>query len=203
MPQDKYVKVMFIGYFEHIYIHIYIYTYIDPRRSFWKLSLTNGNVFKSLMTKQSLKKSLIMVTSTDGNIYRVIGPLLGESTGDAELWYFLWSAPERHYGFTVMVCSHHYVCCSWALWGAKASACRFAWWRHPNGKEPRKTSIRCRSYAKVMDRCLIDVDPMVFIMWDDMKMPSALPTLKRIYLAPSFTGGFSTIICQKRDFLCS
>ena len=45
------------------------------------------------------------MTSSNGNIFRVTGPLWGESTGDrwitlktasdAELWCFLWSAPEQ------------------------------------------------------------------------------------------------------------
>ena len=45
-----------------------------------------------------------MMTSSNGNIFRVTGPLSGEFTGhrwipctkasDAELWYFLWSTPE-------------------------------------------------------------------------------------------------------------
>ena len=45
-----------------------------------------------------------MMTSSNGNIFRVTGPLCGEFTGprripltkasDAELWCFLWSAPE-------------------------------------------------------------------------------------------------------------
>ena len=45
-----------------------------------------------------------MMTSSNGNIFRITGPLCGEFTGhrwipltkasDAELWYFLWSAPE-------------------------------------------------------------------------------------------------------------
>ena len=45
------------------------------------------------------------MTSWNGNIFRVTGPLWGESTGhrwiplkkacDAELWCFLWSAPEH------------------------------------------------------------------------------------------------------------
>ena len=45
-----------------------------------------------------------MMTSSNGNIFRVAGPLCGEFTGhrwiphrkasDAELWYFLGSAPE-------------------------------------------------------------------------------------------------------------
>ena len=45
-----------------------------------------------------------MMTSSNGNIFRVTGPLCGEFTGhrwipltkasDAELWFFLWSVPE-------------------------------------------------------------------------------------------------------------
>ena len=48
---------------------------------------------------------LHMMTSSKGNIFRVTGLLRGEFTGDrwiprtktsdAELWCFLWSAPER------------------------------------------------------------------------------------------------------------
>ena len=47
---------------------------------------------------------VVMMTSSNGNIFRVTGPLCGEFTGhrwiprtkasDAELWCFLWSAPE-------------------------------------------------------------------------------------------------------------
>ena len=46
-----------------------------------------------------------MMTSSNGNIFRVTGPFCGEFTGhrwiphtkasDAELWCFLWSAPEK------------------------------------------------------------------------------------------------------------
>ena len=49
------------------------------------------------------KKPVYMMTSSNGNIFRVTGPLCGEFTGhrwiprtkasDAELWCFLWSAP--------------------------------------------------------------------------------------------------------------
>ena len=72
---------------------------------------------------------IYVMTSSNGNIFRVTGPLWGESTGhrwiprtkasDVELWYYLWSAPEQtieqnnrdaadlrhhraHYDFTVM-----------------------------------------------------------------------------------------------------
>ena len=52
-------------------------------------------------------KDIAMMTSSNGNIFRVTGPLCGEFTGhwwipltklkanDAELWCFLWSAPEQ------------------------------------------------------------------------------------------------------------
>ena len=46
-----------------------------------------------------------MMTSSNGNIFRVTGPLCGEFTGrrwipltetsDAGCWYFLWSPPEE------------------------------------------------------------------------------------------------------------
>ena len=58
--------------------------------------------------KKSLKQwwiSWLMMTSSNGNIFRVTGPLWGESIGhhvipltkdcDAEFWRFLWSAPEQ------------------------------------------------------------------------------------------------------------
>ena len=47
----------------------------------------------------------VMMTSSNGNLFLVTGPLWGESTGhrwlpltkasDAELRYFLWSVPEQ------------------------------------------------------------------------------------------------------------
>ena len=52
-----------------------------------------------------------MVTSSNGNRFRVNSPLWGQSTGhmwiplakasDAELWYFLWSALEQKFGQTM------------------------------------------------------------------------------------------------------
>ena len=60
------------------------------------------------------------MTSSNGNIFRVTGPVCGEFTGhrwisrtkasDAELWYFLWSAPQ-----------------SWGWW-FKTPTCSL--WRH-------------------------------------------------------------------------
>ena len=53
----------------------------------------------------SMSHKYIMITSSNGNIFRFIGPFWRESTGqrwtpltkasDAELWCFLWSAPEQ------------------------------------------------------------------------------------------------------------
>ena len=53
----------------------------------------------------------IMITLSNGNIFRLAGPLRGESTGhrcisltkarDAELWYFLWSAPHQTVAQTI------------------------------------------------------------------------------------------------------
>ena len=61
------------------------------------------------------------MTSSNENIFRVTGPLWGESTGhrwipltkssDAGLWYFLWSVPEQMIDVTVMqnVYAHYIV----------------------------------------------------------------------------------------------
>ena len=53
------------------------------------------------------------MTSSNGNIFHVIGPLWGESTGhrwipltkasDVELWYFLWSVPEQMAVWTFLI----------------------------------------------------------------------------------------------------
>ena len=58
-----------------------------------------------LLLVQVFDKGANMMTSSNGNIFRVIGPLWGESTGhrwipltkasDAEPWCFLWRAPEQ------------------------------------------------------------------------------------------------------------
>ena len=71
------------------------------------------------------QRALFMMTSSNGNIFRVTGPLCGEFTGhrwiplrkagDAELWYFLWHGwvnsrdtrdlrhHRAHYDVTVML----------------------------------------------------------------------------------------------------
>ena len=57
-----------------------------------------------LFLPMALAHKEVMITSSNGNIFRVTDPLSGEFTGhrwiphtkasDAELWYFLWTAPE-------------------------------------------------------------------------------------------------------------
>ena len=70
--------------------------------------ITGGNstVFYqfALANNKAYIKAPNMMTSSDGNIFRVTGHLCGEFTGlrwiphtkasDAELWYFLWCAPN-------------------------------------------------------------------------------------------------------------
>ena len=66
-------------------------------------SLRHGTQHNPPAKVQSTTHS--MMTSSNGNIVRVTGPLCGEFTGhrwitltqtsDAELWCFLWSAPEK------------------------------------------------------------------------------------------------------------
>ena len=63
-----------------------------------------GVVHRSTLLEDPMSVSLIMMTSSNGNIFRVTGHLCGEFTGpqwishakasDAELWCFLWSATE-------------------------------------------------------------------------------------------------------------
>ena len=66
-------------------------------RSFWWFILVNSTHCEPEWCHKD------MMTSSNGNIFRVTGPLWGEFTGDrwiphtkasdAELWCFLWSAP--------------------------------------------------------------------------------------------------------------
>ena len=91
-----------------------------------------------------------MMTSSNGNIFHVTGPLCGELTGhrwipltkasDAELWCFLWSAPwingwvnnreagdlrchRAHYDVIVMKSAQHRDV-TWALWRPKSPPTR-------------------------------------------------------------------------------
>ena len=69
-----------------------------PRRNGRKAMLPDGSLYRILAI-------VFMVTSSNGNIFRVTGPLCGEFTGHqwiprtkasaAELWCLLWSAPHK------------------------------------------------------------------------------------------------------------
>ena len=74
-------------------------------------------------------RSCNMMTSSNGNIFRVTGPLCGESTGhrwiprtkasDAELWCFLWSASEKTVEWTIV---------RRVIWDAIAPIITSLWW---------------------------------------------------------------------------
>ena len=73
-------------------------------------------------------QKIVMMTSSNGNIFGVNGHICGEihrspvnsstKTSDAELWYFLWSAPEQKAGKQ-----------SWGWWFETSSR---PLWRHCN-----------------------------------------------------------------------
>ena len=95
--------------------HLVISEYIDNLVQDCSSSIANTLEFLQPCTKPAIRgfkyahplptSYFLMMTSSNGNIFRVTGHLWGESTGsrwisltkasDAELWYFLWSAPEQ------------------------------------------------------------------------------------------------------------
>ena len=60
---------------------------------------TEVQIIVPIISNSSTENSIVMITTTNGNIFRVTGPLCGEFTGhrviphtkasDAELWCFL------------------------------------------------------------------------------------------------------------------
>ena len=66
--------------------------------------MAQQNAWTSWRLKSPTNVCLLMMTSSNGNIFRFTGPLCGEFTGhpwiprtkasDSELWWFLWSTPE-------------------------------------------------------------------------------------------------------------
>ena len=66
---------------------------------------TDGQALTYSITCVDTNVTVIMIKSSNGNIFRVTGPLWEEFThhrwipltkaSDAELWYFLWFAPEQ------------------------------------------------------------------------------------------------------------
>ena len=95
-----------------------------------------------------------MMTSSNGDIFRVSGLLCGEFTGltkasDADLWWFLWSPPE----YTVVQTSWWFetpsrplwrhrneMICTWNLWLHRM---KFHWTVFKKWAEPRFEMIIC------------------------------------------------------------
>ena len=91
------------------------YTKTGPREMDWIYChlLTRSMIISSQSVFSAIPRLIIpcnthmlsMMTSSNGNIFRVTGPLWGDSIGhsefcpekasDAELWCFLWSVPEQ------------------------------------------------------------------------------------------------------------
>ena len=86
------------------------------------------SIYSAIATKILAPKLKIMMTSSNGNLFRVIGHLCGEITGlrwipiskasDAELWCFLWSVPDKRLSKQ-----------SWGWWFETQSGLL---WRHSN-----------------------------------------------------------------------
>ena len=115
--------------------------------------------------------SFSMMTSYNENIVRVTGPLWGESTGhrlipltkasDAELWCFLWSAPQQ----TVRQIIEAPVI--WLL-------------RHYNGKwlvtcsVPSRCPDECRIIVNGTPREIsVNIESQYIVLWQEMHLKSS------------------------------
>ena len=93
----------------HVHMHSYVYIYTNSHVDKCKYDessviICTWNIRSILRAQQSWNEPHMM-TSSNGNIFRVTGHLCGEFTGhrwiprtkasDAELWCFLWSAPDK------------------------------------------------------------------------------------------------------------
>ena len=88
-----------------------VYSMVSCFKSFnqicWKQNVNTYllDIFQIIENHIHAGKEQTVMTSSNGSIFRVPGPLCGEFTGlqwipltkanDAELWCFLWSAPEQ------------------------------------------------------------------------------------------------------------
>ena len=111
---------------------------------------------------QSMRKDRRMMTSSNGNIFRVTDPLWGESTGhrwipltkasDVEHWYFLRSASEQTFGQTIetplirgtialIMTSQLWCWLSLTPLEPVAEGCRFSHWR--DIKSYKRDSLEC------------------------------------------------------------
>ena len=75
----------------------YLWTVLRYRFFAWNVHMLERTLAKIVSGKE---RHIIMMTSSNGNIFRVTGHLCGDFTGhrtkasDAELWCFVWSTPE-------------------------------------------------------------------------------------------------------------
>ena len=84
-----------------VFKHVY-HEYCLRKHSCMNVWNSFDNKFRKWVS--AMRQHAIMMTSSNGNLFRVTGPLCGEFTGpgefphtkasDAELWCFLWSASE-------------------------------------------------------------------------------------------------------------
>ena len=100
--------------FFHVYILIILLIFVTTL-VFWFVhsNLIHLLVFKlKYFVPFSIDGVFTIMTSGNGNMFRVTGPLCGEFSGhrwiprtkasDAELWCFLWSAPELTVDLTIV-----------------------------------------------------------------------------------------------------
>ena len=91
---------------------VFVWCLLDPW-IFWALTATTHAVQPKNYAHSSCIVAIChgMMTSSNGNIFRIAGPLCREFTGhwwipltkanDMELWCFLWSAPEETVEWTI------------------------------------------------------------------------------------------------------
>ena len=121
IPWDCAVRPRYFILF-HLFILFYFDFFNDTKSN--KTSYMNILIVNDVWLPTCL--TFHMMTSSNGNIFRVDGPLCGEFTGhrwilltkasDAELWCFLWYAPwingwvtNREAGDFRRHCAHYYV----------------------------------------------------------------------------------------------
>ena len=122
------------------YINKNITTQSSTKATYGQIAGTARDLTR-LMGSKSVNCTTLdhMIASSNGSIFGVTGPLCREFTGyqwitltkasDAELWCFLWSAPEQaveqtmetpviwyaHYDVTVMICKKTYTVAPWDI----------------------------------------------------------------------------------------
>ena len=134
-------------------------------------------------------QSIFMMTSSNGNIFRVTGSLCGEFTGPGEfptqrtsnawLWYFLWSTSKR---------------LSKQPWGWWFETPSWSLWRHGNVHDARRQNIMCPFKVKTIQVKAITISvPMMDVthVWNNEHLVWCINTY--IILTPAF----DTPVCYR------